>query len=272
MYSGIRTKASKLKQMPTPQSNSAEAAYRLYAALAQTISLDPITGLGGKLLYAGEINPETRNLLYAANIAGAASLAVSSDPAALRLAMRDGVVDFFVNSLEEALRILKNEIRKHQTVAVGVATEPHLLATQMLERGVLPDLLPSDSENAESGLSRIQVETFLNQGARQIVEPAGASRGLQDQFVSWIAERDFALWLPRLDGYAHSVLPPEDSLRQRWMRLAPRYMGRLAQRQHGVVLTEEEFVKFEALVNESLGQTGAEAAERPKVFIEKSDL
>ena len=249
----------------------AQSIYRLYESLSQTHPLHPHSGLGGKLLYAGEIDADSRNLLYAANIAGAASLASSSDPAILRQAMRDGVIDFFVNFLEEALRILKNEIRKRQTVAVGVATEPHLLATQMLERGVLPDLLPPDSENAESGLSRIQVENFLKQGARQIAEQAGASRGLQGQFVSWIAERDFALWLPRLDGYAQSVLPEEDLLRRRWVRLAPRYLGRLAQRQHGVVLTEEEFMKFEALVNESVSETGAETAEGPKVVIKKSD-
>src|ERR1700722_14241743 len=111
--------------LPSP----APSIYRLYEWLYATLPPDSQTGLGG-------------NLLYAANIAGSASLAASAEPAILREAMRDGVIDFLVNSLEEALRILKNEIRKRQTVSVGVSIEPHPLVAQMTERGVLPDLLP----------------------------------------------------------------------------------------------------------------------------------
>jgi urocanase-like protein len=246
--------------MPTPQSNSAEPVYRVYFALAQTFLLDPISGLGGKLLYAGEIDPDTRSLLYAANIAGAASLAVSSDPAALRLAMRDGVIDFYVNSLEEALRILKNEIRKRQAVSVGVAADPNRLVDQMLDRGLLPDLLPRDD-----GLNPEQRGKFLSQGSIQIIEAAILSGS---QYVSWQVDRDFARWLPRLDECAKAALSSEDHLRERWLRLVPRYLGRLAQRQRSVAFTEEEFAKFQSLINEKLAQ----AEETPKVAIEKLDF
>ncbi len=47
-----------------------------------------------------------------------------------------------MTSLDEALRILKNEIRKRETVAVCVAAAPETVEREMLERGVLPDLLP----------------------------------------------------------------------------------------------------------------------------------
>jgi len=236
----------------------------LYQSLSRTLPLDPLNGLGGKLLYAGEIDPEGRNLLYAANIAGAASLAASADPIALRHAMRDGVIDFFVNSLEEALRILKNEIRKRQTVSVGVAAEPLHLAEQMLDRGVLPDLLPR-----HGSLNPAQLSAILSHGSRQIAE---ASFPLGSQFVIWQVERDFARWLPRLDDCAKAVLPPEDHCRLRWLKLAPRYLGRLAQRQHGVAMTEEEFAKFEAEVSELITQIGPEAAGTPKVSMEKTDF
>ena len=62
-----------------------------------------------------------RALLLAGNIAGAASLAVTADAAAQKQSIRDGVADFLVNSLDEALRILKNEVRKREPVAVCVA-------------------------------------------------------------------------------------------------------------------------------------------------------
>ena len=250
--------------MSTPQPNSAEPVYRLYVALAQAFPLDPYSGLSGKLLYAGEIEPNSRNLLYAANIAGAASLAASADPAALRQAMRDGVIDFYVNSLEEALRILKNEIRKRQTVSVGVAAEPKSFVDQMLDRGVLPDLLARGN-----ALNSGYLRQFLECGSKQIAEaelPPGS------QFVTWQVDRDFARWLPRLDECAKAAIPSEDHLRQRWLKLAPRYLGRTAQRQRGIAFTEIEFAKFEGRVAELIEQPSAAPDEPCKVAILRSPL
>jgi hypothetical protein len=227
------------------QNNPTEPVYRLYSALASTFPLDTQTGpesvMGGKLLYAGEIDSRGRNLLYAANIAGAASLAASADPAAQRQAIRDGVIDFLVTSLEEALRILKNEIRKRQTVSVGVAANPSQLIEQMLDRGVLPDLLPPAiwMEGA-AGINSASADRFLAQGAQQLTDPKEGT----DEFVAWSVDKNFARWLPHLDACVQAVVPPEDYLRQRWLRLAPRYLGRTAQRQHGVVLNSGEIAQF----------------------------
>jgi hypothetical protein len=234
--------------------NPIPAIYQLFAALA-SIQLDEHSGLGGHLLYAGEINDTSRNLLYAANIAGAASLAASPDPATQRQAIRDGVVDFLVTSLEEALRILKNEIRKRQTVSVAVATSAQTLTAQMLDRGVLPDLLQA------TGVS--DLEKFLIQGARQI----GAPPTQEGDFIVWTVNSNPARWLPRLDACAEAVVPAEDTLRRRWLRLAPRYLGRLAQRQHGVALTADERARFEVEVNRMLERNRSESGETAQATI-----
>jgi len=239
--------------------NPAQPIYRLYESLSATLPLDPQTGLGGKLLYAGAIHSQSRSLLYAANIAGAASLAASADPATLREAMRDGVIDFLVNSLEEALRILKNEVRKRQTVSVGVLAEPHSLAGRMLERGVLPDLLPLAAwAEAETGMDLDQTKKFLSQGSRHIGQPETGMAA----FVTWTVNENFARWLPRLDVCAQSAIPAEDALRRRWLRLAPRYLGKLAQREHGVVFDEKERAHFavevERLIEKHKSETGEE--------------
>src|ERR1700761_5079623 len=142
-----------------------QSIYNLYTALAAASPLDPETGLGGKLIFAGDLGFAS-HLLYAANVAGATSLAASSDPVAQRQAMRDGVVDFLVTSLDEALRILKNEIRKRQTVSVAVGLDPAEAVEQMLERGVLPHLLPPGSwEESKTGLSGLSTRTWHGQGA-----------------------------------------------------------------------------------------------------------
>jgi hypothetical protein len=187
---------------------------RLYSSLIQAANpsepaepdLHEEPSLGGKLLYAGELVLHGRALLVAANVAGAASLAATADPAAGKQAMRDGVADFLVNSLDEALRILKNEIRKREAVAVCVAIAPESVEREMLERGVLPDLLP-----------------------RTQLPPAPPGQIL----VTWTVSSASAQWLPRLDALAIDCLRKSaagpSGIAGRWLRLAPRYLGRLAQ-------------------------------------------
>jgi hypothetical protein len=157
--------------------------------------------LGGKLLYAGELDAEARALLVAANIAGAASLAASADAAHGKQALRDGVVDFLVASLDEALRILKNEIRKRETAAVCVALEPETVEQEMLERGVAPDL--------------------MRPGAADLLDG--------QLLLCWCVASSPAIWLPKLDAIAGAHLGSEDGTARRWLRLAPRYLGRMAQ-------------------------------------------
>jgi Urocanase Rossmann-like domain len=181
---------------------------RLYLTLIQaaepSVTAEP--SLGGKLLYAGELVPHGRALLVAANIAGAASLAATADRAAQKQAIRDGVADFLVNSLDEALRILKNQIRKREAVAVCVAIAPQAVEREMLERGVLPDLLP-----------------------RTQLPPAPPGEVL----VIWTVTSAPAQWLPRLDALAIGCLGMSAAgpagIAARWLRLAPRFLGRLAQ-------------------------------------------
>ncbi|WP_263357197.1 hypothetical protein [Acidicapsa ligni] len=217
--------------------NPIAAIYGLYTSLVQSCALDSRYSLGGKLIFAGGLEGDAKDLLFAANIAGAASLAAAADPAVQRQAIRDGAVDFLVTSLEEALRILKNEIRKQQAVSVGVGVDPGQLAEAMLDRGVLPDLLPPLpwSELSEEHRRRFQAD-----GSR----PLTLLRESQHRFVRWNVDREFVRWLPRLDACLQAVIPVEDLARRRWLRLAPKYLGRMAQRVHGIALTDTEISQF----------------------------
>ena len=198
---------------------------RFYAGLilAAKPGSDTEPSLGGRLLYAGQLGADARALLVAANIAGAASLAVSADAAAGKQAMRDGVIDFLVTSLDEALRILKNEMRKRTAVAVCVVQDSEAdFARLLLERGVLPDLLPLRSAPAP------EFAAFLSLGARPVV----AIHPDSDQVIlAWIVADAPAQWLPKLDTLAMDCLSsdPSDASARRWLRLSPRYLGRMSQ-------------------------------------------
>src|SRR6185437_13932582 len=104
----------------------AVCADRFYAALLPYAQPggDGEPTLAGQFLYAGELDEEGRALLVAANVLGAASLTVTADPSSQRRAIRDGVADFLVTTLDEALRILKNQLRKREPVAVCIAGKP----------------------------------------------------------------------------------------------------------------------------------------------------
>jgi len=226
---------------------------RYYAGLlaAACKSADAEAGLGGKLLYAGKLDANARALLVAANIAGAASLAVSADADAGMQAIRDGVVDFLVFSLDEALRILKNEIRKQSTVAVCVALEAQTqeadFARQLLERGVLPDLLPPCSVPAP------EFAAFLSQGARPVV---AIHLDVNQAHLAWSVANAPTQWMPRLDALASDCLStdpsPAAAPARRWLRLAPRYMGRMAQKFRLLRCNEETAAHFLKRVREDV--------------------
>jgi hypothetical protein len=196
---------------------------RFYAGLISAsrpaFELEAEPSLGGQLFYADELDAEGRALVIAANIAGAASLAATPDLAAQKQAVRDGVADFLVTSLDEALRILKNQIRKGETVAVCVGAAPEAVEWEMLERGVLPDLVRPANEFSEHS-------RFLSQGARQI-SPSTLEKN--QALLTWSVASAPAQWLPKLDALALECVPREDGPARRWLRLAPRYLGRLAQ-------------------------------------------
>jgi len=186
---------------------------RLMARARESAEADRSPSLGGCLFFAGELRPETGAMVVAANIAGAASLVATADGAAQKQAVRDGVVDFLVTSLDEALRIMKNEIRKGETVAVCVGKVAEAVETEMHERGVRPDLLRGEITGEE------------------IAGNAGP-----EGILAWRVAASPTLWLPKLDALAANCLGDapdlEGAIARRWLRLAPRYLGRLAQGVH----------------------------------------
>jgi hypothetical protein len=229
----------------TPPFNFAFQVERLYAALLQSAppSLSSEPGLGGKLLYAGELDEPALALMAAGNIAGAATLASTADPLMQKQAIRTGVADFRVTSLDEALRILKNEIRKREAVAVCVAAAPEAVEREMLERGVLPDLLVPATLPGSAA--------FLSQGACP-VEPAEEDEN--QVFLAWSVAVAPALWLPKLDAFALNCLGSDDWTARRWLRLAPRYLGRLAQGVRVLRCTEEIAAEYLKRVRQALVQ------------------
>jgi hypothetical protein len=205
-------------------------------------ALEPSCTLGGKLLFASILNDEAAQLIRAANIAGAASLTVSASPDELRKAQRNGVVDFLVTSLDEALRILKNEIRKRLPVAVAIEGSPLEVGKAMLVRGVQPDLLAPAAAAIQPLCARA---AFLERGAR-LVEPQPEDPAAPLHI--WPVPAAWNARLAALDAQLGKLLPADACAERRWLRLSPRYLGAAARRLRSVACDEDASRKFVELL------------------------
>ncbi len=117
--------------MPDPQLQALHA-YTLLTALRPSWP--------GALILSLGLTPDACSIPFAALVAGAACLAIEPDPTICRAAMRTGACDFIVNTIDEALRILKNEIRQRKPISVGVESPIEPALAELRERGVLPRL------------------------------------------------------------------------------------------------------------------------------------
>lgn len=229
---------------------SASKIYAFYEDLSAN-RCDKDAGLGGSLLLYAPLNENGCIAALAGNIAGMATLGIDGNNVVLKQAVRDGICDFLVNNLDEALRILKNEVRKKQPVSVCLEQEFSTALEEIASRGVQPDFLSIEGQAPSA-----TVEVLRTRGALDV---AHAPAGGQMVGVTWTALTTPALWLPKIDTIAASIIDSADAQRQRWLRYAGRYLGRLTDGAHFIRMTTEEAAEFRSIIarNVADGSIGA---------------
>ncbi len=108
--------------------------------------------LEGKLIVSGGMGGMGGAQPLAATMAGAAFLGIDVDPERIKKRLKTGYCDFMVNTLDEALRILKNAVRKKENVSVGLVGNCADVIPELAERGVVPDIL-TDQTSAHDPLN-----------------------------------------------------------------------------------------------------------------------
>jgi hypothetical protein len=192
--------------------------------------------LAGALLLRAPLDTNGIAVVLAAGLAGAASLCLHSDPDQLREALRHGLCDFVVADLSESLRILKNELRRRRAVSVAVTANPDSCLSEMIDRGLQPDLL--------SLASAPQAVTFLDRGAILLsTHDPDPSTSL----LVWSIASDPPRALPRLAQIASESLDesrPGTPARRRWLTAAPRHLGRAFSGRQCLRMTPAEAARF----------------------------
>jgi urocanate hydratase len=103
--------------------------------------------LSGKLIVSGGMGGMGGAQPLAATMNGASFLGIDVDPERIKKRLKTGYCDFMVTTLDEALRILKNAVRKKENVSVGLVGNCADIIPELAERGVVPDILTDQTSS-----------------------------------------------------------------------------------------------------------------------------
>ena len=203
---------------------------RLFTALrlAQTV-------WAGSLLTGVGLHDAGQALALASLAAGAASIFLEADTTQVRSAQREGCCTCTVTSLDEALRIVKNELRQRRAITVALRGEPAVWLREMVERGVQPQAfattreLSQDEDAPVAELRERGMQTFSGPGLYQVadsgvrlddvlVRAEGGAWAVHEEVASSVLERraQDALLLQ-----AATQQDPLGCAARKWLHVAP---------------------------------------------------
>jgi urocanate hydratase len=108
--------------------------------------------LAGKLVVTGGMGGMGGAQPLAATMNDAAFLGIDVDPERIKRRVKTGYCDVMVTNLDEALRILKNAVRKREAVSVGLVGNCADVIPELARRGIVPDVL-TDQTSAHDPLN-----------------------------------------------------------------------------------------------------------------------
>lgn len=212
-----------------------------YLALCSPLQSEPVqhqpeAWLARKLLLRSGFDPDGIAVLVAATLAGAASLCIDADAESLRNGLRAGLCDFVVGHLDEALRILKNELRRGRPISVGLTASPAPSLQEIVARGLQPDFLSLRSHEV--------AQILFARGARPVPQ---LQQDAQTSILTWTVTTEPARSLPTIASLAADALDPNRSdtpARRRWLDQSPMYLGRAFGPRQCLRMTANEIAAF----------------------------
>jgi urocanate hydratase len=123
--------------------------------------------LAGKLVASGGMGGMGGAQPLAATMNGAAFLGIDVDPERIKRRVRQGYCDVMVNDLDEAMRILKNAVRKGEAASVGLIGNCADVIPELAKRGIVPDLL-TDQTSAHDPLNGYIPQGFTTEQAAEL--------------------------------------------------------------------------------------------------------
>jgi urocanate hydratase len=104
--------------------------------------------LAGKLVASLSMSDRSASVSLAATCLGAAFFGVDNSSETIKRRVKNGYCDVMVNDLDEALRILKNAVRKREAASVALVGDCAQVIAEFADRGVVPDILVDQADPA----------------------------------------------------------------------------------------------------------------------------
>ncbi len=187
----------------------------------------------------------------AVSIANGTTLWLTDAAADAKVAMRRGAVDFVVNSLDEALRTLKNQIRQGRPLGVALTGEVAAVLAEMVERGVLPDRMFGGAAVLDAGQSRASLDSLRASGMDIRDGPSQGKDGERWQrammilgrkrYYAYFVDAESLPGLREIDARLLAMLAEGDIPRRRWLQRLSKYVRDSVEGGRWVWLAEEEF-------------------------------
>lgn len=200
-----------------------EAATVFQAKVAQIFAALALEGACGPGILCLQVGGSPLGLAVSGR--GGACLSLLANAAEARAAARVGATDFTVDTLTEALRILKNELRQCRPISVGLVGDQEAVAAEMLRRGVQPDVTGVPDAGP-------MWAAFLQRGAAPLAPVL--RRGQARMYQGWTLETEDATSAIERRAGDRQLLAAclsadhdrESQVAQQWLLLAARLFSR----------------------------------------------
>jgi urocanate hydratase len=222
------------------------AVFHLYQQLRRAV---PGRTLSGRLVLSVGFRDAGAALALATVIAQGCFLGLEPEAASLKRALQTGACDFMVNTLDEALRVLKNELRKGTPLSAGLLCQPQPILNEMVARGVQPDWITGATDEPALG-------ELVARGATRLTDlPDAAAQG--DALVRLRAAS--LADMRRVDALT-SPLVADDLILRDWMQHAPAYFSRQLPPLRVVALSQEQIAQLRGRLRAAAQEKLFEAA------------
>jgi urocanate hydratase len=223
--------------------------------------------LAGKLVVSCRLGAVGGAQPLAATLHGAAALGIEPDAARIKQRVKSGYCEIMVNDLDEALRILKNSIRRHEPASVALVGKSEKLLPELASRGIVPDLLLTNFRERSAGADPLalpgiaelkRMGAILLDGETVERDTFGAGSAGQSAPVTCIALSGNAGDIARADRLLLELFPANERL-QRWLPLAKRHVRFQGLPARVVWLTGAEQLRFVIASNELVARAELQA-------------
>jgi urocanate hydratase len=228
-------------------------------ALAEMISAAagaPSNGnLAGKLIVSASMSRACAAVSLAATMHGAAFLGIDASSEIIKRRVKNGYCDVMVNDLDEALRILKNGVRKREPASVGLVGARRKIVAELADRGLVPDILVDEirpnnrDQNISAALVTLQSYGTLVIAPEEAIHSADSAR----RTILCIALSGEPSDIQRVDRLLLEIFPANEGL-ARLIKTAQRRIRHQGLPARACALNLTESRMFAAALNASISR------------------